>query len=189
MISKVSVILKSSGKRLNFISVTKDQIPIKYSCLIKDPAAIAATMNDCFVNITETIELKQFQFDHLSDLFEDHTSIIRIKSNLDKVSEKFDFKKVHEKNIKQEIMSLNSKKATCHGAIPAKILKQFWHSYLSIITKIINESITEGTFPRELKLAEVTPVFKKLDCMYRPITPLSHMTKVSERILYNLQST
>ena len=146
-------------------------------------------MNDCFVNITETIELKQFQFDHLSDLFEDHTSIIRIKSNLDKVSEKFDFKKVHEKNIKREIMSLNSKKATCHGAIPAKILKQFWHSYLSITTKIINESITEGTFPRELKLAEVTPVFKKLDCMYRPITPLSHMTKVSERILYNLQST
>ena len=65
------------------------------------------------------------------------------------------------------------------------ILKQFCDSYLPTINKIINESITEGTFPRELKLAEVTPVFKKLDCMYRPITPFSHMTKVSERILYN----
>ena len=103
-----------------------------------------------------------------------NTSIIRIKSNLDNVSDKYDFKKVHEKEVKREIMNLNSKKATCHGAIPAKILKQFCDSYLPIITKIINESITEGTFPSELKLAEVAPFFKKLDCMnkenYRPIS-------------------
>ena len=69
------------------------------------------------------------------------------------------------------------------------ILKQFCDSYLPTITKIINESITEGTFPRELKLAEVTPVLKKLDCMnmenYRPISPLSQMSEVFERILYN----
>ena len=58
---------------------------------IKDLAAIATTMNEYFVNITETIALKQFQFDHLSNLFEDHTSIIRIKSNLGNVSYIFDF--------------------------------------------------------------------------------------------------
>ena len=67
--------------------------------------------------------------------------------------DKFDFRKVHEKEIKWEIMNLNSKKATCHGAIPAKIFKQFCDSYPPIISKIINESITEGTFPSELKLA------------------------------------
>ena len=86
-------------------------------------------------------------------------------------------------------MNLNSKKATCRGAIPAKILKQFCNSYLPIITKTINESIPEGTFRSELKLAEVTPVFKKLDCMnkenYRPASLLSHMSKLFERILYN----
>ena len=122
-------------------------------------------MNDCFVNITETIGLKQFQFDHPCNLFEDHTSIVRIKSNLDNVSDEFDFKKVHEKEVKRDIMNLNSKKATCHGDIPAKILKQFCDSCLTIIIKIIHENITEGAFPKELKLAEVTPVFKKLDCM------------------------
>ena len=131
--------------------------------LIKDPAAIATTMNDYFVNITETLGLKQFQFDDLNNLFEDHTSIIRIKSNLENVSNKFNFKKVHEKEVKQEIMNLNLKKATCHGAILAKILKKFCDSYFPIITKIINESITEGTFPSELNLAEVTSVFKKMD--------------------------
>ena len=55
-------------------------------------------------------------------------------------------------------MNLNPKKATCQGAIPAKILKQFCDSYLPLVTKIINESITEGTFPSELELAETTPV-------------------------------
>ena len=46
---------------------------------------------------------------------------------------------------------------------------------------------TVGTFPSELKLAEVTPVFKILDCMnkenYRPVNLLPHMSKVFERIL------
>ena len=47
----------------------------------------------------------------------------------------------------------------------------------------------KGTFPSELKLAEVTPGFKKLNCMnnenYRPVSLLSHMSKVFERILHN----
>ena len=55
----------------------------------KDPVAVATTMNDCFVNIAQTIGLKQFQFDHANNLSEDHTSIIRIKSNLDNASDKF----------------------------------------------------------------------------------------------------
>ena len=51
---------------------------------------------------------------------------------MDNVSDKFDFKKVHEKEVKREIMNLNLKKATCNGAIPAKILKIFCNSYLPI---------------------------------------------------------
>ena len=33
--------------------------------LIKDPVSIATTMIDYFVNITQSVGLKQFQFDHL----------------------------------------------------------------------------------------------------------------------------
>ena len=42
------------------------------------------------------MRLKQFQFGQANNLFEDHTSIIRIKSN----SDKFDFKKCMRKNLK-----------------------------------------------------------------------------------------
>ena len=51
--------------------------------LIKDPVAIATTMNDYFANITQTIGLKQFQLDQATNLFEDHTRIIKTKSNLE----------------------------------------------------------------------------------------------------------
>ena len=70
--------------------------------LIKDPVAVATTVNDYFVKIMQTVGLKQFQLDHAINLLEDHTSIIRIKSNLNNVSDKFEFKKVHEKEVKQE---------------------------------------------------------------------------------------
>ena len=100
-------------------------------------------MTNYFVNITETIGLKQFQFDHLSNLFGDHTSIIRIKSNLDNVSDKFDFKKEHEEEVKRQIMNLNSKKQHVTVLYQPKFLNNF-ATHISIITKIINESITEG---------------------------------------------
>ena len=56
--------------------------------LIKDPVAVATATNDYFVNIAQTMGLKEFQFDHASNLFENHRSMIRIKSNLDNISDK-----------------------------------------------------------------------------------------------------
>ena len=37
--------------------------------LIKDPFAVATTMNDYFAHITQTTGLKQFQLDHANNLF------------------------------------------------------------------------------------------------------------------------
>ena len=47
------------------------------------------------------------------------------------------------------------------GDIPAGILKGCDDSYISIFTKILNTSLERGCFPNQLKLLEVTPVFKK----------------------------
>ena len=78
--------------------------------LVKDPVAVVTTMNDYFVNIPQTIGLKQYQFDHSNNLFENHASIIRFKFCLDSVSDRFDFKKVHEKKVKWQIMNLFQEK-------------------------------------------------------------------------------
>ena len=75
LILKVSVIVIKpyfSNKRLNSNKVFLSE----KGRLMKDPVAIATTMNDYFVNITQTIGLKQVQSDYANNLFEDHTSII-----------------------------------------------------------------------------------------------------------------
>ena len=60
---------------------------------------------------------------------------------------------------------------------------------LPLLTGVINESLKRGIFLDELKLAEVIPLFKKGDPFdktnYRPVSFLSHISKVFERIIYN----
>ena len=61
-------------------------------------------------------------------------------------------------------------------------------TYLLIFTDIINSAIRNGTFPKELKLAEVTPFLKnpdpfdKANC--RPVRLLSHVLKVYGKIIF-----
>ena len=70
-------------------------------------------------------------------------------------------------------MNLSSKKATRKGDILAKILKDSLSVYAKGLTTIINNCLKDGMFPNELKLADVSPVFKKDDDLnkenYRPV--------------------
>ena len=54
---------------------------------------------------------------------------------------------------------------------------------------ILNQSLKNGIFPNEIKIARVTPLFKKgsnLDLgNYRPISALPCFSKVIEKIMYN----
>ena len=62
-----------------------------------------------------------------------------------------------------ELMSLSSKKVTGKIDIPPKILKDSLSVYTTELTIIINNCLKDGLFPNELKLADVSPVFKKND--------------------------
>ena len=57
-----------------------------------------------------------------------------------------------------------------------------WHD------KNIQSSIRNGCFRDELKTAEVTTIFKENDDLgkenYRPVSVLSHVAKIIERVMY-----
>ena len=57
------------------------------------------------------------------------------------------------------------------------------------MTITINQSIVTGIFPNKLKIANVTPIFKKGDPTvienYRPISLLPALSIVFERVIYN----
>ena len=78
-------------------------------------------------------------------------------------------------------MNLSSKKATRKGNIPTKSLKDSWSVYAKELTTIINNCLKDSLYPNELKLADVSLVFKKDDDLnkesYRPVSMLSHMSK------------
>ena len=79
------------------------------------------------------------------------------------IAEKFHLKEVSPKKVKKVMKSLNKKKSAISSCIPVKVLIDSVDTYLPIFTDIINNSIRNDTFHEELKLAEVTPLFKKGD--------------------------
>ena len=74
-------------------------------------------------------------------------------------------------------MNLSSKEATRKGDIPAKILKDSLSAHTKELRTIINNCFKDGMFPNELKLADVSSVFKKDYDLnkenYRPVSILS----------------
>ena len=57
--------------------------------------------------------------------------------------------------VKKVIKSLKKKKSAISSCIPVKVLIDPLDTYLLLFTDIIDSSIRHGTFPEELKLAEV----------------------------------
>ena len=60
--------------------------------------------------------------------------------------------------------------------------------YLLFLTKAINLTITVNNFPEQLKKSKVILLYKKQEPLqkenYRPVSLLSHISKVCERIIY-----
>ena len=67
------------------------------------------------------------------------------------------------------------------------ILKNSRNSCLETLKALFNKAVLTGTFPNELKLADLTPVFKKEKPLksknYRPVSVLPVVSKIFERIM------
>ena len=90
------------------------------------------------------------------------------------------------------IISLKKTKSDI-STMPVKIFSSL-HGILSIpIAQLINASIIQGKFPKVLKFARVTPVFKRGDkadpSNYRPISCLPYLSKIFERYITNQLSS
>ena len=88
------------------------------------------------------------------------------------------------------INGLKSSKVSGHNTIPSSILVEFSNFLIEPLTTIINMSLKEGIFPSLNKEAYVCPIFQKnekLKCEnYRPIPLLSNISKMFERVMYNV---
>jgi len=92
----------------------------------------------------------------------------------------------------EEILKLingwGSKKSCGHDGILVRILKLSKCLLAPLLSKVINESICDGVFLDNLKIAKVVPIFKlgdsEIPTNYRPISILTYFSKIFEKVLY-----
>ena len=75
---------------------------------------------------------------------------------------KFSFNFVSKEHVLEEIQMLDSSKAIQESDIPVKLIKENSDLFAEIICKYFNESLEKSKFPDCLKLANVTPVSKRV---------------------------
>ena len=126
--------------------------------------------------------------DNIIQNYTDHPSITCIKNKFSPVRV-FKFENVNEASIIKLLKTVNIKKALGIDGLPPYILNCSAEILAKPITQIINQMLIENTFPSEAKLASILPLFKKNDRSqknnYRPISILSALSKIFERVLHN----
>ena len=111
-----------------------------------------------------------------------------ISINLNKIEELGNIN-VEEKGINKLLTNLKVNKASGPDEIPARLLKELNNELSPIFTILFQASLNQGSVPKDWKLANVTPLFKKGDKSdpgnYRPVSLTSITCKILEHIIYS----
>ena len=117
------------------------------------------------------------------------TSKINQLSNTSK--NKFSFNKIPERQIYELILKLDSTKGPGTDNLDIKSLKSIANIISKHLEVLFNDSLSTGIYPQCFKISKCIPIYKgtPLDptdpINYRPISILSALNKVFERILHD----
>ena len=104
-------------------------------------------------------------------------------------SNSFLFQYTNPTDIAKIIGQLKPKSSSGYDNKSSKLLKEITDCVSCPLSKIINQSLCTGIFPSKLKFAKVIPLYKKDDEKqfgnYRPISLLSSISKIFERVAFD----
>ena len=93
-----------------------------------------------------------------------------------------------ETEVAKFMQQLPMKTSSGHDNISNVLLKSIGVHLLTPLTRIFNDSISMGIFLDIMKLADVVPLYKAkekfLETNYRPISLLTTMSKLLEKVVY-----
>ena len=96
---------------------------------------------------------------------------------------------VDHKEVTLIIDMFNPKKAYGPTSIPSYVLYFMKNELAGPLAVIANISLSTGIHPDKLKIAKINPIFKKgsklITSNYRPISLLSNINKIFERLVYS----
>ena len=161
---------KSKDTEITEIEVNKKSIT--------DQKEIANLFNNYFTSIgpSMSVKLAPSQFDFIEFMRPSSSTNV------------FRFQHVNYDMVYNLLQKMDTSKATGLDGISPTILKLAAPVISKFLTEIFNKSIDTGIFPDSWKVSKVLPLFKKDDKLdmnnYRPISILSAVTKVFEKLLY-----
>ena len=104
------------------------------------------------------------------------------------ITSSFSFDSVTTEHVAKLIRKLKSKSSSGHDGLSSIQLKYISDDIITVLTHIINQSLCTGIFPTSLKIAKISPIFKKgdphLTDNYRPISLLPVMSKIFEKVVF-----
>ena len=91
--------------------------------------------------------------------------------------------------IKTLIATLPNKASSGYDNIDNRLLKEIGDCILKPLTTLFNMSLQFGLFPKDMKVSDITPLFKngsrQMPTNYRPISLLPTISKLLEKIMYS----
>ena len=94
-----------------------------------------------------------------------------------------------EEEFKNAFFSLKTNKSPGYDNIHVNVIRNLYNELKTPLMNIFNLSLNTGIFPDRMKVAKVTPIFKKGEkssiSNYRPISVLPCFSKILEQIMYN----
>ena len=164
-----NILKRGNTKKTNLLS--KDEIKIT------NPSDIANEFNHYFTTIAdklaESLPQTNMHFNHFLG---------------NRVEENFNFNDISDTEIKNAVSSLNNS-APGYDNIPISLIKSIFSDIISPVKHICNCSLRSGIFPQSMKIAKVFPLHKSGNVCtvsnFRPVSVLSAISKILERIVYN----
>lgn len=170
-----SFILNSSNKSKAVWKVINSHRPT--SRKYKDCAISAEEFNEYFYNVAPNI---------VESLPKHETNNASEPRNVEYT---FSLGSVTFNDVRAVIDSLKSSDTRDYYGLSTNLIRTVKNIIIYPLTKLINQSIDTMYFPDELKIASVTPIYKK-GCTsdpssYRPISILPTISKIIEKLLKN----
>jgi hypothetical protein len=171
-----------------------DSIPLRENGqIVTDEQKVCSIFNSFFQSIGSDIGLPENNEKPLQDIinqYQEHSSMKCITENINaQNSSKFMFRFTTEKETLRHIRKLSTKKAAGYDEIPAIFVKNIGTKLAKPLTQLMNRCILENTFPSKMKMANITPLYKKKDKLnkdnFRSVNLLPILSKIMERTLYN----
>ena len=143
-----------------------------------DKQAIAEHFNSFFATVGELNSRNITE--HNDSSYRDYLS--------ERIESSFEFRLVDSHDVKQIIKGIKTSRSIGHDGISSELIKLISNDIADSITLIINQSLKSGIFPDQLKIAKVTPIYKKDDKKIitnnRPISVLPVVSKVFETVIH-----